>query len=176
MRGGHPNYCIAEIGQSTEKRHGKLRRLAVTRTPVENYQLTLVWKTLIILLLESFSDQRWLLFFHWSLSDSKSTQVFRALLSILTDLNNAVFWTVTTCLVISKSSSPCINPLVTVPRALITFGIIVTFMFHSFFNSQVRSRHLSLFSHSFNSNLWPAGTANSIILQVLFSFLFFVDY
>ena len=33
---------------------------------------------------------------------------------------------------ISKSPSPCINPLMTVPRAPITIGINVTFMFHSF--------------------------------------------
>ena len=30
--------------------------------------------------------------FHWNLSDSKSSQVFRTLLSILTDLNNAIFF------------------------------------------------------------------------------------
>ena len=34
---------------------------------------------------------------------------------------------------ISKSSSPFSNPLVTVPNAPITIGIIVTCMFHSFF-------------------------------------------
>ena len=33
----------------------------------------------------------------------------------------------------SKSSNPFSNPLVTVPNAPITIGIIVTFMFHSFF-------------------------------------------
>ena len=33
----------------------------------------------------------------------------------------------------SKSSSPFSNPLVTVPNAPITIGIIVTSMFHSFF-------------------------------------------
>ena len=33
----------------------------------------------------------------------------------------------------SKSCSPFSNPLVTIPRALITIGIIITFMFHSFF-------------------------------------------
>ena len=47
-----------------------------------------------------------------------------------------------------KSSSPFSNPLVTVPNAPITIGIIVTCMFHSFFNSLVRSRYLSFFSHS----------------------------
>ena len=49
----------------------------------------------------------------------------------------------------SKSSSPFSNPLVTVPNAPITIGIIVTCMFHSFFNSQARSRYLSFFSHFF---------------------------
>ena len=36
----------------------------------------------------------------------------------------------------SKSSSSYPNFLVIVPSAPITFGITVTFMFHSFFNSQ----------------------------------------
>ena len=72
--------------------------------------------------------------FHWSLSDSKS-QVTRSLLSILLDLNNAVVWIVSIHPVISKSHSPYTNPLVTVPRAPITIGIILTFMFHSFFHS-----------------------------------------
>ena len=66
--------------------------------------------------------------FHWSLSDNKSLQVTRTLLSILTELNNAGVWMVSTCLLISKSSS-C---LVTVPSASITIGITVTFKFHSF--------------------------------------------
>ena len=42
----HPNYSIVEISQNIEKNPGDLRRLAVTQTPVENHQLTLVWKTL----------------------------------------------------------------------------------------------------------------------------------
>ena len=66
---------------------------------------------IIILLLESFSIQP--MVFHWSLSDSKSPQVSRTLLSILAYLNNVVVWTVSTRPVISKSSSPCTNPLVT---------------------------------------------------------------
>ena len=44
IRGDHPNYWIIEIGQNTEKSPVNLRRLAVTQTPVRNYQLTLVWK------------------------------------------------------------------------------------------------------------------------------------
>ena len=112
---------------------------------------------------------------HWSWSDNNSPQVSRTLLSILADLNNAVVWMVSTCPVISMSSSPCTNPLLTVPRAPITIGMIVTFMFHSFFNSQARSRYLCLFSHSFNSTLWSAGTAKSTVLQVLF-FLFIIRF
>ena len=41
-----PNYSIIKIGQNTEKSLGDLRRLAVTQTPVENYQLMLIGKTL----------------------------------------------------------------------------------------------------------------------------------
>ena len=74
----------------------------------------------------------------------------------------------------SKSSSPFSNPLVTVPNAPITIGIIVTCMFHSFFNSLARSRYLSLFSHSFSFTLWSAGTAKSTILQVLFFLLIII--
>ena len=65
---------------------------------------------------------------HWRLSDSKSLQVSRTLLSILVILKNAVVWMVSTRPPTSKSASPFNNPLVTVPNAPITIGIIVTFM------------------------------------------------
>ena len=71
--------------------------------------------------------------FHWSLSDSKSPQVSRTLLSILAVLNNAVVWIVSTRPPTSKSSSPFSNPLVTVPNASI--GIIVTCMLRVFCSS-----------------------------------------
>ena len=106
--------------------------------------------------------------FHWSLSDSKSPQVSRTLLSVMAVLNNVLVWMVSTRPPTSKSSSPFSNPLVTVPKAPITIGIIVTFMFHSFFNSPAMSRYLSFFSLSFCFILWSAGTAKSKILQVLF--------
>ena len=95
--------------------------------------------------------------FLWSLSDSKSPQVSRTLLSILAFLNKVVVWMVSTHPPTSKSSSPFSNPLVTVPNTPITIGIIVTCMFHSFFNSLARSRYLSFFSHSFSFILWSAG-------------------
>ena len=82
--------------------------------------------------------------FHWSLSDSKSPQVSRTCLRILAVLSNAVIWIVSTHLPTFKSSRPFNNPLVIVPNAPITIGTIVTFMFHSFFNSLARSRLLLL--------------------------------
>ena len=111
--------------------------------------------------------------FHWSLSDSKSPQVSRTRLRILAVLSNAVVWIVSTCPPTSKSSRPFNNPLVIVPNAPITIGTIVTFMFHSFFNSLARSRYLSFFSLSFSFILWSAGTEKSTILQIL-SFLLII--
>ena len=117
------------------------------------------------------SDSRW--FFTEVWVTGKSPQVSRTLLSILAVLNNAVVWMVSTRPPTSKSSSPFSNPLVTVPNAPITIGIIVTCMFHSFFSSLARSRYLSFFSHSFCFILWSARTAKSTIFA---SFFFFVYY
>ena len=105
--------------------------------------------------------------FHWSLSVSKSPQVSRTRLSILAVLNNVAVWMVSTRPPTSKSSSPFSNPLVTVLNAPITVGIIITFMFNSFFNSLSRSRYLSFFSHSFSFILWSAGTAKSTIFLLI---------
>ena len=85
-----------------------------------------------------------------------------------------LFWMVSTRPPTSKSSSPFSNPLVTVPNAPITIGIIVTCMFHSFFNSLARPRYLSFFSHSFSFILWSAGIVKSTILQVLFFLLIII--
>ena len=63
----------------------------------------------------------------------KSPQVSRTLLSILAVLNNAVVWMDSTRQPTSKSFSLFKNPLLPVPKAPITIGKIVTFMFHSFF-------------------------------------------
>ena len=112
--------------------------------------------------------------FHWSLSDHKSPQVSRTRLRILAILRNAIIWIVSTRPSTSKSSRPFNNPLVIVPKALITIGKIVTFMFHSSFNSLVKSRHLSFFSHSFRFILWSAETAKSTILQILFFLLIII--
>ena len=107
--------------------------------------------------------------FHWSLSNSKSSQVSRTLLTILAVLNNIVVWMVSSRPVISKSSSPCTNPLVTVLRAQNSIDIVVTFMFHSFFNYLARSRYLSLFSHSFNLLCGPQSCNFSLFCWLLFT-------
>ena len=112
--------------------------------------------------------------FHWRLSDSKSPQVSRTRLRILAVLSNAVVWIVSSRPPISKSSRPFNNPLVIVPNAPITIGTIVTFMFHSFFNSLARSRYLSFFSLSFRFILWSSRTGKSTILQILFFFLLII--
>ena len=142
-----------------------------------NTQLTLVIMLLLLLslslFLEGFSHQRLQMLFHWSLIDSKSSQVSRTFLSILADLSNAVVWMVSTRPFISKSSTPCINPLMTVPKAPNAIGINVTFMFYSFFGSIARSWYLSFFSLSFNFTQ-SVGTAKSTILEVLFLFFFFL--
>ena len=113
--------------------------------------------------------------FHWSLSDSKSPPVSRTRLRILAVLNNVVVWIVSTRPPTSKSSRPFNNPLVLVPKAPITIGTIVTFMFHSFLNSLARSSYLSFFAHSFRFILWSTWTAKSTILQILFFLLIIIS-
>ena len=77
---------------------------------------------------------------------------------------------------ICKSSSHCINPLVTVPCDPITIGIAVAFIFLSLFSFLARSRNLSLFLLSFCFTLWSARTAKPTLfgsggcLFVLFFF------
>ena len=112
--------------------------------------------------------------FHWSLSDSKSPQVSRTLLSNLVVLNSAVVLIVSTRPPSSKFSGLFSNPLVTAPKAPITIGIIVTCMFHSFFDSITRSRYLFFFSHSCSFSLWLAWTAKSTIFQFLFFLLIII--
>ena len=109
--------------------------------------------------------------FHWHLRD-KSHRVSWTLFSILADFDNTLVWMISTRSLISTSSSPCTNSLVTVPSTPITIGITVTFTFPSIFNSLESSWYLCLFSPSFSFNLWSTGSAKFTIWQVLI----FVDY
>ena len=93
----------------------------------------------------NFSHYRWLIVFHWSLSDRKFSQVSRTLLSILADLNNVVVWMVLILPSISNSCRPLSKSLGTVPSALITIGIIIALMFYTLRISLARSKFLSFF-------------------------------
>ena len=72
-----------------------------------SYPVVLLW----LFTLASFSHQCELVSFYWSLSDCHSPQVSRTLLSILADLNNALFGIVSACPPFSNSSSPLTKPL-----------------------------------------------------------------
>ena len=82
----------------------------------------------------------------------------------MADLNNAAAWIVSTCPLISKSSSPFTNPLGIVQSAPITIGITVTFIFHSFFKF---SSKVWIYSLSFNFTQWSTRMAKSTIRQLL---------
>ena len=116
-----------------------------------------MWKTLkkknnkqlvLLLLIKVFHNQRKLMVFHWrfewqqvssSLQDSSQ---YSGRFSIM-----LLFGWSPTRSPTSKSFRTFNNSLLTVPKAPITVGIIVTLMFHSFFNSLARSRRLlSLFT------------------------------
>ena len=120
--------------------------------------------------------------FEWSLSDSKSPQVSRALLSILADLSNAEVWMVPIHPIISKSSSLFINSSLTVPRAPIRIGIIVTFMFHIFFQFSSKVE-VFIFLFAFlqfysvvSQDSKVHNSSSSLFFYFLFIFFFFSDY
>ena len=100
--------------------------------------------------------------FNWSLSDSRSPQVSRTLLSFLAVFSDVVVWMVFTRPLIIKSSMPFNNPLVTVPKAPITVDTIVTLMCHSFFNSLARSFHIFQFYSVVSQDSKVDNFANSL--------------
>ena len=114
---------------------------------------------LLLILFVRFPHQRLPMVFHWSLSDNKSLQVSRTLLSILVDLNKSVVWVVFARPLISKSSSPFAKRLGIVSRAPIITAITVIFIFYSFFCSLAGFKNLSLsfFSLNFLSVVHPDG-------------------
>ena len=88
----------------------------------------------------------------WSLSDSKSPQVSKTLLTILANRHNLVVWMVSTRPIISKSSNPCTNIFVSVSRVT----IIAMFRYL-----------LSLITFFFKFTLWSARTAMSTIWRLI---------
>ena len=113
--------------------------------------------------------------FHWGLRGSESPQVPRTLLNILAVLNNAVVSMVSTRPPTYKSSSLFCNPLVTVPNAPITIGIIVTCMFHSFFSIPKQGRGTYPYFH-FISVLFCGQPGQQSRQFCKFSFFVVVDY
>ena len=112
--------------------------------------------------------------FHWSLSDSKSPKASRTLLSILSVLSNAVVWIVCTRPSTSKSSCPFNNPLVIVSKGPITTDIIVTIMFHSFFQFPSKVEVLNLLFTFFHFYSVISQIAKSTILQIPFFMLIII--
>ena len=103
---------------------------------------------------------------HCSLSDCKSPQISRTLLSILAALDNVVVWIVSASPTIYNSSCSLTkhtnyNWYHRHPHA------------PHLFSSLERSKNLSLFSFSLNLSLWSAWTAKSPTWKVLFFFFFF---
>ena len=107
---------------------------------------------------------------YFSLSDSKSPQVSRTLLSILANLSNAVVWMVSIRLLISDSTRPFSRLLKTVSNALDKISISLTFLFLCFFCSLVRSNYLFILSLSFIFTMQSAGIAKSRRRQIVFFF------
>ena len=84
---------------------GEISTICCFKYPYSYFSFHFCFFLIIILLFESFSHQLLQLVFYWSLSNSKSSQVSRTLLSILADHNNALFWMVMILPLISNSSS-----------------------------------------------------------------------
>ena len=106
--------------------------------------------------------------FHWSLSDSKSPQVSRSLLSILAVLNKAVVWMVTTR---PLMNGPKNGPKYLTRRKALVFIPLIRFLLYSF----VSSSFLGLLKYCFlifsfiSSCLMVSAASILKYLQVSFS-------
>ena len=111
--------------------------------------------------------------FHWILSDSNSPKVSRTLLGILADLINTVVWVVSTCPLITKSSSPFTNSFG--DRSKCTNYNWYNRHFHAiyFFSYLGRSRYLSLFSLYFSLFCGLPGQQSPQFSRFSFFFLLF---
>ena len=125
--------------------------------------ILLCWEFFTPVIADGFSLE-----FEWQQVSSSLRDTF----SVFWPLFNAVDWLVSTCLLISKSSSSFTNLLGIVPSAPIIIDITVTFMF--FFSSLSRSRYLSLFSLSFDFTLSLKGWQSQLFSRFSFFFFFFL--
>ena len=86
------------------------------------FQILLIWKYFMPALPDVL---------HWTLRDIKSPPISSTRLGIPGDLSNVVVWIVSNSPLLFKSSNPCTN-LVTLPSALFTMSITVTFLFYKY--------------------------------------------
>ena len=120
----------------------------------------------------SFSRQRLLGVFHWSLSDNNSPQVSRTFWGVLVYLFNVMVWMVSILLLISKSSTLFSKPLLTVPDAPTVSpspSCSTVFFCFSLVLWPCPSIFFFIFSLSFILTQWSSGTAKSTKWQDLFS-------
>ena len=107
--------------------------------------------------------------FHSRLSDSKSLQLCRTLLSIQADRNYALVLLVSTHSSISNSSSPLTK---TVDHSKCPIdSITITFIFCWLFSSLTKFKYWSHFLLSLIFILWSIGTVKSTTQQDLFFFV-----
>ena len=104
--------------------------------------------------------------FNWSLRNRKSPQIFRTLLSILADLNNAIVWSRFVVL-FTILQVPFSKPLGIVPSRPVVIGITVTLIFHRLFSPLEGSKYLFIFSLSLSITLRSAKTAKFTLEKVL---------
>ena len=129
--------------------------------------LIIITIIMIFLLLKSFSHY----FCWWSFTGGWVTSILLKSLGLFSvfSLYSIVVWMFSTHTLISMSSSTFNHPLVTIPKAPNTIGVIVNFMFHIFFIFYFPSKVEELiFRFTFLQFLWSAGTAKSRILLVPF--------
>ena len=104
------------------------------------------------------------------LSDSKSPQAPRTLLSILADPRNAVVWIASILPLIFNPSYLFLKSVVTVSSASTSTGITFTIMFHSIFFFALWQSPSICVSFRFYFHFEVRRTAKSTWWQVLFSY------
>ena len=119
---------------------------------------------------------------HWNLSDIKSPQISKTLLSFLVDLKNSVVWIVSALPLISNSSRPCAKPSVTILSALIYYYNYYYYIIHftSFdansclyiYIKYIFWKHFKrvwahFFTHSKNLQVLQSNTKNSLSFTCL---------
>ena len=134
---------------------------------VINFCFEIIFLILYFLTLTSFSHQRKLMVFDWSLWQLVTSSLRDSLLSILLDFNNAVV-----CMVSARSPIP--NPFNPLSKA---FGDCIKRANYNWSSCHPYViqlyLYLSPFSFSLVFTVWSPGTASSLCLFVVFFCFFF---